>query len=326
MVGRLNNQIDHWLFEEYRVDQADLALFRKVYAVMTVALYFPRAMWASSVPLHFWDSPASLTSLLDGPPAYWVLVSLNGLLLCSCVALFFGLRTPAASLGVGLTLILLDNVHYSFGKIDHDILFPLTAICLAFSGWGGRAPQRPWGLAFLALCLGIAMFTAAWPKALAGWLSNKSLAVKAITTKYQGLPHSVIGGDFSLAYTPDWLWELQDWAAVGLEAGFIFAALRLRWLRATMIVAMLFHATILITLGIPFGVNVIVYAAFFPLSKLRYAILACLPVAMALTLCLCNWKGPQFFLQSTIVMLGGLMALGYLAALPLRRRPIVRMG
>jgi len=53
MVGRLNNSIDHWLFEEYRVDVADLALYRQLFAVLAVAIYVPRALWASSIPAYF---------------------------------------------------------------------------------------------------------------------------------------------------------------------------------------------------------------------------------------------------------------------------------
>lgn len=315
MAGRINDQIDHWLFEEYRVDQADLSLYRKLYAVLAVALYFPHALWTAGIPAHFWNTPPSLTSLLDGPPPMWVLLILNALFLWFCFALYKGEDVPGASIGVGVTLLLLNNVYYSFGKIDHDILFPLTAICLAFSGWDGRSQQRPWCLAFLALIIGIAMFTAAWPKFAGGWLSLDSHAVQSTAQRYMVRPHRVIGTELAVEYTPTWLWEVHDWAAVLLEAGVIVAAYRLRWLRAILLVAMLFHMGVLITFGIAFAVNVVVYAAFFPLSRLWKPALACLPIAVVMSLTLCNWYGYRGFLWHTIVMLGGVMALGYLVRL-----------
>jgi hypothetical protein len=113
-------------------------------------LHVPVAAWLPLAPKAFFYPPLGPASFFTATPSGNVLLGLNLLLTALVSLLLIGWRTPLASVGTGVTLLILKTFEYSLGKIDHDIFLVIVPLLLAFSGWGRalsidgrRHPARP---------------------------------------------------------------------------------------------------------------------------------------------------------------------------------------
>ena len=207
----------------------------------------------------------------DMPPApffYGLHLALN----LGLAAVLFGYRTRAASLGVGLLFLIGYGFSYSFGKINHNMLFILLPFVMAFSHWGAayslvaragrRGTVQAWPLTLLALFTGFAMFTAGFPKLLGGWLDPSTHAVQGHL-----ISHFFVRGRqdlLSALFVPirsGLFWESLDWATVCFELGFLPAIFHRATARAFAFIAVTFHFFVMLMLNIAFTFNLIVYAA-----------------------------------------------------------------
>lgn len=335
------------------VAQGDLTLvaiarFRILYALIGVLL-LPSFSWVAAYPDTWFHAPIGPMMLFDAFPS---VLFLNGLELALAIAyacLLLGWRTTTASWAVTLVSFVGYGFVYSLGKIDHGILFVILPPVMALAGWGARlsvdslrredAPSdelaTQWPLRGFALLTGIAFLTAALPKLGAGWLSLETQAVQATLFRQ----YYVHGRDEYLAevfvgLSNRWLWESMDYFAVGLEAGFVVAAL-LAWRawRAVCAVAVLFHVGVLLMMNIAFFVNVVAYAAFvrFDLVPVPAAVrrsASRLPPVTARTggplavvvgavayLVVSSVGNASSVVTPAGVLLGGLVAVGYLVPL-----------
>jgi hypothetical protein len=218
--------------------------------------------------------------VFDGFPGDFFFYSLEGVAAFSIIALLFGYYTRLASLLTGISLLVGYGFLYSLGKVNHNILVLIIPLFMAGSNWGsrlsldalhGRVPDREstgWPIALIAASPAVAMFIAGAGKVIGGWFdpslqaTQPHLVHQFFANERQDLlaPHllSISNGVF---------WELQDWATVVLEIGFLGAVLRLTWLRAFMIAATFFHLGVALSMNILFVQQILVYALFVEWSQ-----------------------------------------------------------
>ena len=263
-------------FASYGSKVVDLAIYRILYASFVLLGEVPVASWLPLAPKAFFYPPLGPAALFTGTPPASVLLALNVLLLIFVAMLIVGWRTTLASVGTGLTLMILKAWAYSLGKIDHDIFIVVVPLLLAFSGWGrahsidarylpppGNDPVAQLPLALLALVVGFAMFTAGWAKITSGWLDPSVHATYGhLVQNYFFTGRETVAGGMALQVDSGWFWKAGDWSAVALETGFLFAAVHRRALCVWMALATLFHLGVLLLFDIPFPTNPLTYAAF----------------------------------------------------------------
>jgi|GEM_PF-3364735 len=338
---------DRWV-EVSPVSTRDLSIYRVIFGVFALTT-LPRIGFVSDYPSTFLDPPPGPFALLDTVPAPWVLTSLSTATAVAAVALTIGLWTRCASIAYALLLTSSYGLTYSFGKVDHTILMVVVPLALAFSGWGDhisidsyftsrrrRQTPSPWAPRLLAVCIGLALLTAALPKVLTGWLSPSTQAsLGHFLTKYvvEDKTGGVAPGVNSTA-SLTLLWEALDWVTVLLEASVIVAALSWRTFRPTLAVLVVFHLSVLLTMGIAFQTNVIAYAAFIPWARLvtfertmssvrlRLVVGAIAAVLLVYGLLMQNVVpvSARQTANAAMVLMGSVFAIAYLVRLAVRSR------
>ncbi len=286
----------------YVADATDIAIFRIIYASYLLFQIVPIASWLPQTPQAFFHPPIGFAAFFTAPPSAFVIVGLNLLLSLFASMLLVGWRTRVASLGTGLTLLILNSWSYSLGKIDHEVLLVIAPLVMRYSCWGSslsvdsiRPPHAACEesnaspLALLAILIGFAMFTSGWSKATSGWLDSNRLCTYGYVVGRElqsGRETSVV--QWALAIDSVWFWKMADWTTVVFELAFLPAALFGRSFRFMLIVASCFHLCVLLLLDIPFSANLIVYGAFVPYTTIpffRSAASTCtLSTARAMTL------------------------------------------
>lgn len=268
-------RVDDWLHGG-DFTRTSLGVQRIVFA--TVALMtLPNFRWVSEFPGSMFRGPFGPFRFIQDPPPEVLLVALEVLLSVALVAVLVGWRTRSASFLVSILFIVGNGFTYSFGKIDHNVLFVLMAVPLALAGWGDRlsvdaASARAsgrvepthlatqWPLRLFALLVGLAFFTGALPKLLTGWLEPGTQAVRGtLFRQFYTHERQELLAPYFLGFDSVVFWELLDIATVVLEAGLLIALLWWRGARIGLAVACLFHVGVLAMMNIAFFTNVVVY-------------------------------------------------------------------
>ena len=178
ILDRLRAYVD-WLADAYQPSAKPLGVLRILFAAYVVIIPFDYT-WVAEVPAAFFNPPPGLPSLVDGPPPLWFLITLECARVAVALWLAAGWKTTAASVTMTLILLTGSGIIYSFSKVDHLILFDIAPAALAAAGWGAafsldssgkHLPTRGFPVLLWAITVALAMFTAAVPKVLAGWLS-----------------------------------------------------------------------------------------------------------------------------------------------------------
>lgn len=278
----LTARVDAWIFGAYRAAPADLALYRMGYAAYALLAVVPAALWVDGMPRAFFNPPPGAAALASGFPPGGFLLGLNVALAGLLGLLLVGWRTPAASVATGLVLLWSKTWEYADGKINHDILLVLIPLLLAGSGWGDALsadarrggtpdPLRPrasWALALAAFVAGLAMFGAGALKLMTGWLDPATHSTFGhLVVNDMGAGRGTWLSGFALAWRAPLAWEAADWAATLLEAGFLLALLRQRWMRVALALACLFHLAVWLLFDIVFSASVLAYGAFVAWSR-----------------------------------------------------------
>jgi hypothetical protein len=273
-LRKTNLALERWLFDEYRVPPAGLGLLRILYAIVLL-LRLPDGFWIADLPASVLDPPPGLTYFSHQIPSEWFFGLLNFTGVIAGVGVLFGWHTQLCSFLVSGVLLLLNSWSYSFGKINHDILFVLLPSFMAVAGWGGSysldAPRnnqltvryRAWPMALLALAISLAMFSAAAPKAMFGWLNPSTQAVKwhvtfSVDVRGYANPWALA----SLETFPNAAWELADVTTVILEAAFLFCVVKRRHFQMICALACFFHLGVAVLLELTFAANLLAYGAF----------------------------------------------------------------
>ncbi len=288
---RLATAFDRWIFDSFRVTPQGLALYRIAYALFVLLVvspgHGPRTRFGAlgTFPDAFFLPPPGPMRLLGGFPPPWFFEALTLALTVSAAALLVGYRTRWASVGIGVLFLVANGFLYSFGKINHTMLFDLVPLVMTFSGWGaaysvdrlqGRSAGRrvaAWPLTLLALVVGFGMFTAGFPKLIGGWLDPSTHATYGHLIKQMAVRgRAELLAPFFASLESALFWEALDYATVAFEVGFLFAIFHPRTTRLFAALAVLFHLGILLMLNLAFAINMITYAAFLDWERLRRAL------------------------------------------------------
>lgn len=270
--------------ESYRMRPEDLAVARILYAVFVLVRVIPIGLWLPLAPKAFFYPPIGPAALFTQTPPAAVLLALNGLLTVFTAMLLVGWKTRLASIGTGLLLFALDAWVYSFGKINHDILFVITPLILAFADWGralsvdartcppaeGSSPPA-WPLALLALFVGFGLFTAGYQKAESGWLDPQlhcTYGWMANNHFYTG--RETLVSTWALGFDSPMFWKAMDYATVAFELAFLPAAFNRRWFSWLLVIACFFHFGAMLLFAIPYSKNFLVYGAFVSYSQFPF--------------------------------------------------------
>lgn len=279
----MRHRLRSLVFVDYAVDARALAVFRIVYASAAILLLGPQVATAGRLPASFFAPPLGPARLVSELPSPVALQAIELLVVGALAAVLVGWHTRAASWIAALTWMGGEAIAFSFGKVDHHLLFILIPPLLATAGWGEalsldrrRRPARPveaWPIALFAWLLALMMLGAALPKLRTGWLDPSFQAIQSVMLRQ----YHVHGRDQLLA---PWtatinsraVWEVIDVAIVVLEASFVLAVLSPRLMRLACALAICFHFGVVLTANIPFTGNVVAYGVFFlpllPLDRL----------------------------------------------------------
>ena len=271
-----------WIFDSYDVTGRGLAAYRMTFAIFTLLFltpghnpYFDFSP-LGTLPDVYYLPPPGVMQLFDGFPSSLFFDGLHAAIILALTAVLFGYRTRLASISTSILMMVGFGFFYSLGKINHNFVFVLLPFVMAFSNWGAAwsvdafrkhesAPPRSWPIVLLMMILGFAMFTAGFPKILGGWLdvSTQGAESRFIRGFYASGRQDLLA-PYLLSLRPDWLWELQDWATVFFEIGFLFAILHQATTRLFAILAVFFHTGVTLVMNIAFLPNFIIYAAVLP--------------------------------------------------------------
>ena len=286
-MTKLAKWFDSWI-EAFRISPEGLALFRICFAGGFLLFFVKQYVWINQFPQGFFHPPAASPGvLLGGFPSYGVLLALS---LAGCVlliALMFGYRTRVVSILLAVVWILGDNLNYSFGKIDHAIMFPLVPLVMAFSSWGAHysidayrrgsseiRERGSWTVAAVACLLGAGFLTAGFPKLL-GWI-DFDLATQGVRGwLYQG--YHITGREdylasFFMGIENPYFWEALDIAAVVFEVGCFVALLWPPIFKVFVFFAVFFHLSNYLMLNIAFTNLMWTYMLFISWDKVKHKV------------------------------------------------------
>jgi hypothetical protein len=229
---------------------------------------------------YLFDPPVlSIANFFDQFPDRLFFITLTVLNLILFMLMFIGVATRWTSLLFSITCLLGHNFWYSFGKIDHLLLWYIAPAFLGFAGWGKYFScsvfkkdsgytvfsQKTNSMLILifALSIGFSMFTSAAEKIGGGWLSWEGEGVRFNFIKNFLIHHreNLLTSPL-IGFKNHLFWKLMDYSAIVFEFGFLFSTVRLSILRFFIAVAIVFHVLVLLMFNIPFYSNVIVYLIF----------------------------------------------------------------
>ena len=278
MESRAIARLDAWIFEGFRASARDLGVYRILFGLFVLLEMLPVAPWMTHAPRAFFSPPFSAAILLSNFPSARWMTFLNVLLAGFASLLLVGWKTRLASLGTGITFLILKTCEYSMGKINHDILIVFIPLIMAFSSWGNaysldseshlgertmESEHGQWCLSYLALVIGVSMFTAGWTKLTSGWLDPTTYSTYGhLVSNYLSVGRATWISHSALFFGPSRLWKLADWFTICLEMSFIVACFSSSLLRYVMAVAVVFHLGTWVLFDIGFSANVIAYGAF----------------------------------------------------------------
>jgi hypothetical protein len=258
-----------------------LAIYRVLYCTLLITFVgLPSFTWINSNLNLFFDPPAiSISNLFSGFPSANFFFLLSIINLISFALMFLGITSKSASIVFTVSSILGHNFWYSFGKIDHLLIWYSLPLFLCFAGWSdyysitnkqGRGilteekKQRiGFILSLLALLIGFTMFTSGVQKIMGGWWKWDREAVRFhLISNYFTLQRTDFLAGFFLHLKSHVIWKFFDYAALIMELGFIVAVFRKAWFQLFLLSAFVFHVLVLLMFNIAFFSNVIAYMIF----------------------------------------------------------------
>ena len=256
-----------------------LSTLRILYGFFIILFATPSYSWIGKVPQSLFDPPFfSIGNLFNSFPSYFWLLTIDILLIILTICLLLGVKARYAGILFSLFYIIGSSFQFSFGKIDHSIMFPVFILGLSFTNWGtnyalirdkkvSKQVQRR-VLAILAVLLCFGMFTAGAEKAL-HWIDLDLERGGFLNWFYSGffsLERKYLLAPFVLLVPPQ-TFEIFDYFAVIFELSPIIALFAGRkWWQLWLFVASAFHLGNTLLLNIPFIYHALVYLSFIPVN------------------------------------------------------------
>ena len=262
-------------------DGRSLSTLRILYGFFIVLFATPSFSWIGEVPQSLFYPPFfSIGNLFSSFPSYFWLLTIDIVLIVLTICLLLGVKARYAGVLFSLFYIIGSSFQFSFGKIDHSIMFPVFILGLSFTNWGvnyalipdkkvSKQVQRR-VLAILAVLLCFGMFTAGAEKAI-HWIDFDLEAGGFLNWFYSGffsLERKYLLAPFVLLFPPQ-TFEIFDYFAVIFELSPMIALLAGRkWWQLWLFIASIFHLGNLLLLNIAFIEHSVIYLSFVPLASL----------------------------------------------------------
>ena len=179
---KIDDYFGYLLRDAYAINPRDLAFCRIFFAAFNLFFLIERVDWVGRFPQAFFHPPPGIASLFGNFPPVWFFHFANVLFVVLLLCILVGYKARLASILYTVCLMVVHSFAYSFGKIDHPILMVVMPFVMSFANWGAAISldarnatrpmvTKPAAMAFFALIVGFAMFTAGYVKATTGCLS-----------------------------------------------------------------------------------------------------------------------------------------------------------
>lgn len=236
---------------------------RSLMCIALLTLLQPSFVWLSEIPQALFDPKISIAYFFDSVPEKIYIQLLQSVLIVSISCIALRIKTTLSSIVFITTFFVLSSLAYSFGKIDHNILLPLSVLALGI-GYHWNSTSRLHSTSFIALFICIGFFSAGIPKALS-WI-DFDLSTSGIlswhSTSYYMLERTMFWSSV-LSQTPPLLLEFMDYSVVAFEvAGLAFLFVSRRAWHIWIVIACFFHLMCTLTLNIPFVSHFFVFLVF----------------------------------------------------------------
>ena len=286
-IGKVIDTLEKQIKLTTRTDIRSLCFFRVLFGLFTILFVWPSYSWIGYVPQAFFNPPIlSITSLFSSFPSLHFFLAIDVGIFITVIALTIGFFTQVSTVLLLVLMLLAKSFQYSFGKIDHDILYLCVLFVMAFKDWGRflsvdsllrrnkrdfsveNVQSTPTDLALLGVLVAFGFLTAGFGKAL-NWVDFNLSTSGVLSWLYHG--YFTEGKDkllapFAIQLESPWLWEIADLSGVVFELGFLVALFWRRTWYIWLTIACGFHLTNCLLLNISFDRHAIVYLAFVPWS------------------------------------------------------------
>lgn len=288
-MQRFNRLIDRWLTAPEPNAARRLCLYRvlfSVYYLWEISDVYGRA--AGELGQIIWRPIIPLSFLSSAPPPL-MMELIESLLVASLVLLLVGFRVRTVTVAVLVLGLLFEGTRMSYGRAEHAGAFMVFYIPLLmlFSGWGatysldallsrrsGRQKADPYDshwryslpIRGTLLIFAVLFITATVHKARGGdWLDNTNLIVNLFDLRNVEMTLYGLGTvpGTTLVKSMPLLADVLRWGVLVFEATFVLSLFSRRLFYGFFLpLALLFHATNALALGITFTPILIAYALF----------------------------------------------------------------
>jgi len=273
----------------YYTDPKYLSIYRLLYCFFLMFFIgLPSFTWLGSNLDPFFSPPTwSLSNLFPGFPSKHFFLILSLINLLAFVSMFLGITKNIAAIVFTVSSIIAHNFWYSFGKIDHLLLWYTLPLFLSYAGWSThftifknsdqapldrRAKDRiAFIMSLLALFIAFTMFTSGIQKLMGGWWRWDREAVRfQLINNYFTMQRHEFFAAYFLHVKSHIVWKFMDYSALILEIGFLFAVFKRSYFQFFLLFGFIFHLSVLLMFNISFYANVICYFAFLNFASISY--------------------------------------------------------
>lgn len=277
LLARSSRAVD-WISAGYRPSPRALAIVRVCFALY-VLIWPINIAWIGEMPAVAFNPPPGPFALAPGPASAGIVSALAVIRAIGALWVLIGFSTRIASTLLTVVLVVCSGLAYSFGKVDHQILYELAPLMLGLAGWGSAwsvdalrrraAPVSGYAMFIYGTVIAFALFTAAAVKAASGWLSPARQATRFFIESSTHSERQGLLTIWILHFDSTLFWKCFDYATLFAEGWLVVAVFFPGLFRIGLLMLTLFHIGVWLLMGINFSLMTFVYIGFFlrPLSQ-----------------------------------------------------------